>query len=118
MARSLTSIETVMRLVIDARPWEQDPTCHPLHWREDIYRDVQNRPLVIGILIDDGCVKVHPPVERVVLEVAEKLRQAGHIIVPWMSDGHKDAIDVMVHLLPVAVMIIRADNLAGPLLHR
>ncbi|CZT21676.1 related to acetamidase [Ramularia collo-cygni] len=95
MARSLASIEKVTKLVIGARPWEHDPTCHPLEWREDSHLEIQSRPLVVGLLVDDGCVKVHPPIERVLLEVAEKLRQAGHVIVPWTSDGHQDAIDIM-----------------------
>lgn len=117
MARSLASIETVTKLVIDARPWDHDPTCHPLPWREDMYREIQDRPMIIGLMVDDGVVKVHPPIERVLLEVAEALRQAGHTVVPWTSDGHKDAVDVMVCALHFIDVLLLIDNVLGSVLH-
>lgn len=118
MARSLSSIELVTKQVINARPWERDPTCHPLHWREDMYREVQSRPLVIGLLVDDGYVKIHPPIERVLLDVANKLQQAGHVIVPWTSEGHKEAIDIMVLVSPAFGIYLKTDIASGPVLHR
>jgi Asp-tRNA(Asn)/Glu-tRNA(Gln) amidotransferase A subunit family amidase len=65
-----------------------------------LYQEVQSRPLVIGLLVDDGHVKVHPPIERVLLEAAAKLEAAGHIIVPWTSAGHKECVDIMVSPMP------------------
>lgn len=117
MARSLASIETVTRLVVGARPWEHDPTCHPLDWRQDVYQEIQSRPLVIGLMLDDGCVKVHPSIERVVLEVAEKLTQAGHNVIPWTPEGHQDAIDIMVRVPLVADLSIYADVATGQVLY-
>ena len=96
IGRSLDSIRTVTKLLIDAQPWRDDPRVHNLPWRQDVYEDVQSRPLVIGLLVDDGVVKVHPPIERVVREVAHRLEQAGHKIVQWTAAGHAECIDVMV----------------------
>lgn len=105
MARSLSSIELATRHVIDAKPWEHDPTCHRLPWREELYQEVQSRPLVIGLLIDDGHVRAHPPIERVVKEAAAKLEKAGHTIVPWSAEGHAEAIEVMASQLISTLLI-------------
>lgn len=66
MALSLESIETVVRLIIDQKPWNNDPRVHHLPWNQAEYDSMQSRPLTIGLLLDDGVVKVHPPLERVV----------------------------------------------------
>ncbi|KAK3116611.1 hypothetical protein LTR53_002845 [Teratosphaeriaceae sp. CCFEE 6253] len=46
-------------------------------------------------MVDDGVVKVHPPVERVLLGVAAKLREAGHEVIDWDSSGHQECIRIM-----------------------
>ena len=96
MARSLQSVHIVTRAIIDSAPWKLDPKVHPLPWRNAEYSEMQSRPLVIGLLMDDGVVKVHPPVERVLKDVAEKLRQAGHEVFEWDSSGHQECINIMV----------------------
>lgn len=52
-------------------------------WREDIYKEIQSRKLVVGLMADDGVVKVHPPIERALREVVAKLKAAGHEVVNW-----------------------------------
>ncbi|KAI5365423.1 putative amidase signature domain-containing protein [Septoria linicola] len=96
MARSLDSIETVTRTVIDAEPWNDDPTCHRLPWQQHIYTSIQSRPLIIGLLLDDGHVRPHPPIIRVLHETASKLSSAGHTIIPWNPGTlHPECIEVM-----------------------
>lgn len=65
-------------------------------WRTEIEAEIQSRPLVIGLLVDDGVVRVHPPVERVVKDAARKLEAAGHEVIPWSSSGHRECIEIMV----------------------
>lgn len=96
MGRSLSSIHQITKLVIEAEPWRNDPRAHNLPWREDMYQAIQSKPLVIGLLLDDGVVRCHPPIDRVVRIAAEKLEAAGHTIVPWSADGHAECIEVMV----------------------
>ncbi|KAF2836191.1 amidase [Patellaria atrata CBS 101060] len=97
LARSLSSIHLVTKAVINSCPWKLDPKCCPLPWREAMYDEVKSRPLVIGLLLDDGVVKVHPPIERVLKEVAAKLKQAGHEIINWdPADNHRECIEIMV----------------------
>ncbi|KAK5691591.1 hypothetical protein LTR97_011585 [Elasticomyces elasticus] len=95
LARSLSSIHLVTKAVIDAAPWRLDPKMVPLPWREDTYSEMQSRRLVIGLLVDDGVVKVQPPVERVLRDVAAKLRRAGHEVIDWDASGHQECIQIM-----------------------
>lgn len=88
-----------MQTVIDAKPWVLDPKVVPIPWRHEIYQDVQTRPLTIGVLFDDGVVRVHPPIERVLKETVAKLQAAGHEIVEWNSSGHRECIEIMVSQL-------------------
>lgn len=104
MARSLDSIETVVKLIIDQQPWNNDPRVHRLPWSQTEYEAVQSRPLTIGLLLDDGVVKVHPPIERIVRDAAKKLAAAGHTIVPWSADGHAECIRVMVNSLSLEMV--------------
>ncbi|KAK3081151.1 hypothetical protein LTS18_009735 [Coniosporium uncinatum] len=95
MARSLSTLIDVMQNVVNARPWNLDPNVTPLAWQEEVFNEVQTRPLTIGLLIDDGVVKVHPPIERALRDLTDKLRSAGHEIVSWDCSGHKECIEIM-----------------------
>ncbi|KAF1984471.1 acetamidase, partial [Aulographum hederae CBS 113979] len=95
LARSLSSITLAVRSVIDTNPWLHDPKCHPLQWRGEIHDEVQTRKLTVGVLLDDGVVKVHPPIKRIILHVASKLKDQGHEIIEWTSDLHSEVVDVM-----------------------
>lgn len=72
-----------------------DPRCAPLHWRDDIFKETQSKPLAIGLIVDDGVVKVHPPIRRCLLQLADRLKVAGHEIVPWSTEDHARAIEIM-----------------------
>jgi Asp-tRNA(Asn)/Glu-tRNA(Gln) amidotransferase A subunit family amidase len=63
-------------------------------------------------MVNDGHVKVHPPIERVLLKAVSKLKKAGHIIVPWSSEGHKQCVDIMVSILlhPLPRFTIKKRN--------
>ncbi|KAF2109385.1 amidase signature domain-containing protein [Lophiotrema nucula] len=96
MARNVESLTSTTKAVIDAAPWLLDPKCCPLPWRTDMFVDIQSRPLVVGLMLDDGVVRPHPPVSRVVKEVAAKLQNAGHEVVPWNPGTlHQECIDIM-----------------------
>ncbi|KAI0123798.1 amidase signature domain-containing protein [Xylariales sp. AK1849] len=95
LTRSLSSLEYVMKVVIDARPWEQDSRCVPIPWRGDMYTSHLSRPLTIGILSDDGVVRPHPPISRVFRTAVATLKAAGHDIIEWDASLHADCIAVM-----------------------
>jgi len=97
MTRNMDSLTAVTKAVIDARPWEQDPKCCPLPWRSEAFEDACTRPLVVAIMRDDGVVRCHPPIARVLNEVAVKLQKAGHEVISWAPGTlHQECIDIMV----------------------
>lgn len=96
MARSLASITLVTRLAIEDELWTVDPQLPPIPWRDSTYQEFSSRRLVIGALLDDGLVKVHPPIERVFRDLVVKLQAAGHEIVEWDSSLNAKCIELMV----------------------
>lgn len=96
MARSMSSLKMITKAVIDAEPWNLDPKVAPIPWREDVYQDTLQRKLVFGVLRDDGVVRVHPPIKRVLESAVACLEAAGHEVVEWAPYGHKEAIAIMV----------------------
>jgi amidase len=96
MARSLSSLTLITRLVIEAGLWNSDPQLPPLPWRADIFDTFAQKPLVIGTMLDDGGVKVHPPIERVFKDVVSKLQKAGHEVAEWDTSLNEKCIAIMV----------------------
>ena len=98
MTRDLSSMVYISQLLADSKPWTLDPRCAPLPWREEMFQQAQSKPLTVGLVVDDGVVRVHPPIARALNELADKLRAAGHHVVDsWgvaISD-HKTGIDIM-----------------------
>jgi len=95
MARDMESLTYFSRLVARSRPWDFDSKCVPLPWDDTVLQDIQSRPLVIGLIRDDGVVKVHPPIARVLEEAVSKLEQQGHEIVLWDTSDHHDCVKIM-----------------------
>ncbi|KMP02148.1 hypothetical protein CIRG_09971 [Coccidioides immitis RMSCC 2394] len=95
MARDLSTIIHISRLLAQSQPWKLDPRCAPLPWRDDMFLELQSRPMVIGLIVDDGVVRVHPHIRRHLLRLADKLRALGHEIVEWDTEGHDECIAIM-----------------------
>ncbi|KAH7000845.1 amidase [Macrophomina phaseolina] len=95
MARSLVSLTSVTKAVIDAELWTMDAQLPPLPWREDVFKTFSQRPLVVGTMLDDGMVRVHPPIERVFRETVSRLRAAGHEVVDWDTTLNAECIAIM-----------------------
>ncbi|KAI1413850.1 amidase [Hypoxylon sp. FL1857] len=95
LARNLPSLTLVMKELIQMEPWERDARCAPIPWRGEIFQSFRSTPLTIGLLTDDGVVRPHPPISRVLLSLVEKLRAAGHDIVEWDADLHPECIQVL-----------------------
>ncbi|KAF2460147.1 amidase signature domain-containing protein [Lineolata rhizophorae] len=95
LTRGLSSLRDITKAICDSEPWRLDPKVVPLPWRPEAYEDVRNRRLSVGLLVDDGVVKVHPPIERVLREVAAKMSAAGHEVIAWDGSLHKECINIM-----------------------
>ncbi|KAH8144862.1 uncharacterized protein LAJ45_11132 [Morchella importuna] len=92
MARTISSLKMITKAVLDAEPWNLDPKVAPIPWREDVYQDTLQRKLVFGVLRDDGVIRVHPPIKRVLEHAVACLQAAGHEVVEWAPDGHLEAM--------------------------
>ena len=88
LSSSLETIEVFMEGLLAAEPWRYEPTSHPIPWRKELASFPPGKKLRIGYYVDDGMVKVQPPVERAVLEVVQKLRDKGHDVFQWEVDSH------------------------------
>ncbi|EEA28370.1 hypothetical protein TMatcc_003297 [Talaromyces marneffei ATCC 18224] len=95
MARDLETICYISRSLADSRPWELDPRCSPIPWNENAFQEIQSRPMVIGLILDDGVVKIHPPIERALLALVAKLEAQGHEVVQWDTSDHLRYIQLM-----------------------
>ncbi|KAJ5334883.1 Amidase [Penicillium brevicompactum] len=89
----LETIETYMEALPDARPWEVDQHVAPVPWRNSLATPGARR-LKIGFVIDDGVVKVQPPIARAMKETIEALKQAGHEVFEWDASSHTQGYDL------------------------
>ncbi|KAJ6186376.1 hypothetical protein N7519_007677 [Penicillium mononematosum] len=78
MARDLSSICYMSRLIANSRPWDVDPGCAPLPWNDTAFQELQDRPMVIGLILDDAALKAH-----------------GHEVVVWDTSDHAECIEIM-----------------------
>jgi amidase len=81
--------EVFWKSLLDAEPWNYEPTSYSIPWRSHLAAK-PSRKLKIGYYVDDGMVKVQPPIERAVHEVIEKLKAAGHEVVQWDISSHRE----------------------------
>lgn len=95
LTRDLSALVDVTKQCLLAEPWILDPNVTPLPWREDVYQLIQERPLKIGVIFDDGVVKPHPEIEAAVRLAASWLKAAGHEVVIWDTSDHMDCIVTM-----------------------
>lgn len=76
MTTSLSSIEAYMEALSHIEPWQYDPGLSPVPWRPALC--ATKKRLRIGYVVDDGVIKVQPPVVRAVKKVISALHDAGH----------------------------------------
>ncbi|KAL7949438.1 amidase signature domain-containing protein [Trichoderma barbatum] len=95
LARSLSTIRHAMKEIILQEPWQSDYNVSPVPWRQTMYDEYSTRKLTIGLFLDDGLVRPHPPVTRVLQQAAAALRAAGHEVIDWPLDLHVETIELM-----------------------
>ncbi|KAJ5248225.1 Amidase [Penicillium chrysogenum] len=93
MACNLATIERYMEVLPEARPWEVDQHVAPVAWRKELASPGAKR-LRIGYLVDDGVVKVQPPIARAMREVIDSLKAAGHDVFEWDASSHSYAYEL------------------------
>ncbi|OAL04438.1 amidase [Phaeosphaeriaceae sp. SRC1lsM3a] len=71
MCRSLRDMELFTKLLIDAKPWLEDPKLIPMPWTG--LNTPITRPLKIGIIEHDNFILPQPPVQRALAWARERL---------------------------------------------
>ncbi|UZP46142.1 hypothetical protein NXS19_013954 [Fusarium pseudograminearum] len=95
LARSMPSIHDITKAIILQEPWTQDCRSIPIPWRQNAYDDILKRKLTIGVIRDDGVVKPHPTIARMIEEAVATLEAGGHEVIEWKPDFHAECIEVM-----------------------
>ncbi|RMJ26607.1 Acetamidase [Aspergillus sp. HF37] len=91
MAKTLKEIALYSKAIIDQQPWYQDPKCLPIPWRAV----EPKKHLKLAVLWHDGIVTPTPPVARALRETVQRLRAAGHEIVEWDPEEHKQILTLL-----------------------
>lgn len=94
MSSNLSTLVSVTKACLDSSMSSLDPSVVPLGWREHEFREVQERPLKIGLILDDGVVLPHPEIRELMRRIASTLQQAGHVIVPWDMSDHLACVHI------------------------
>ncbi|GMK57934.1 hypothetical protein CspeluHIS016_0407680 [Cutaneotrichosporon spelunceum] len=96
MSADLSSLELFSKVVSGSRPWETDPMCYPVEWRDDFKLPDK---LCFGIMMDDGHVRPTPPVKRALLEIKAALEAAGHKVVEWTPYEPSKGYEILLRCL-------------------
>lgn len=75
-SRSLRDIDLFMNTVIGQKPWLQDQKLVPLPWTG--LQTPTRKPLLIGIIENDGFIKPQPPVKRAIAWARSRLSDPKH----------------------------------------
>ena len=91
LSTSLEGIKLFMQVIIDAKPWLQEPALMPLAWNSS-FQMSPNKPLKIGVLWHDDVVMPHPPITRALHSVVSRLEKVANItVVDWKPHVHDEA---------------------------
>ncbi|KAF2714864.1 acetamidase [Pleomassaria siparia CBS 279.74] len=75
LAHSMRDIELFFQTVSEQKPWELDPDVLPSSWNS--LASSPSRKWRIGVVRRDGVMEPHPPILKVLDEVASKMRSTG-----------------------------------------
>lgn len=87
LATSVRDLELLMRVVTNADPWRVDSSVIFAPWRTVTPKST----LRLGLIQEDSHFPLHPPVLRTLTLATEKLRAAGHEVVPLTTPSIRDA---------------------------
>lgn len=97
MGNAVEDLELFCQTVLDAKPWLKEPLL-AMPWKSQLAA-MRDEKLTIGVMLWDEVVMPHPYIIRVLREVAEKLKHAGHQVLDFKPYDHKRAWDEI--LLPL-----------------
>lgn len=87
LARSLDDIKLFCKAALFNDPWKQEPQVIEAPWNNQV--KIPER-LKIGMVWSDNVVSPHPPITRVLKDIAQKVEHAQHEIRTWDTTLHAD----------------------------
>lgn len=93
MARDVESLALCLRALLCEDMFRLDPTVPPLPFREEIY--ASSRPLRVGYYVTDKYTMPTPAMKRAVLEIKQRLKAAGHTLVPFLPSNIPYALETL-----------------------
>lgn len=95
LSTSLEGCKLFIKTLIDAQPWNKEPSLYPFPWKSDNF--FKEKKIKVAVMWDDGVVRVHPPVTRALKQVVEKLKEKSDVeIVEWKPWKHDLAWEIIV----------------------
>lgn len=95
LSTSLAGIKLFMKTLIDAQPWIREPSLVPIPWKTapQLPESKQGQvKLRLGVLIDDGIVRPHPPIRRAINDIVSKLSGIPEVeVIPFTPYQHDEA---------------------------
>ncbi|KAM3413635.1 hypothetical protein BST61_g10329 [Cercospora zeina] len=83
MARTLRDIDLFMQIVIGSKQYLHDPRIIPLPWT-GLSTPLPNKPIKVGVMLNDGVITPQPPVLRALEWAQERLsKDANFILKPF-----------------------------------
>lgn len=92
MSSSMKGLDLWMQAILASEPHKTNDGLYPYHWTpiEDV--TLPEKPIRVGIMMDDGVVRPHPPVERAINELIYCLeRNTNFELVPFKPLDHQRA---------------------------
>lgn len=81
MGVSARDMELFVKVQLDAKPWQVDPSVVKMPWRPEEVEWVNGDKPRIGVQWNDGVVVPQPPMRRALEEAVDKLKAAGYEVV-------------------------------------
>lgn len=82
MASNISALKIFTKAILDAKPWNKDPSVVRKPWSQAEYELVEHGgkdgKLCFAVMVDNGVVRPQPPVKRAMVVVVDALREAGH----------------------------------------
>ncbi|TFY82894.1 hypothetical protein EWM64_g1108 [Hericium alpestre] len=101
MTRTLDDLEYFWKAIVSMKPWEYDPYCAPIPWREV---DLSKRTIRWGVIWDDGVVAPSPACSRALQEVVSTLKANGHDVITINPPNPFEALKVGSQLVANAIV--------------
>jgi amidase len=91
MTRSLEDADLFMSVALRNEPFLKEPAMIEKPW-QGIAKNTRIRR--VGVMWDDGMVRLHPPVLRALAETVVALREAGVEVVEWKPEHHQEMLEL------------------------